>query len=397
MKIVHIYSSNRGSIGKIIADISKTLEQYSDIECYALLADCFGERPDNYVIFSKRGINKFNRILGRLTGFNNCFAVFTTRKLIRYLDQLQPEVIHLHNLHDGYVNLKILFNYLAKTNKPVVWTLHDCWAFTGKCPYFGISHCEKWKNGCFHCPTYKQYPKSEFDRTKYLYNLKKRLFTSMKKMALVTPSLWLADCVGQSYLQNIPVQVIYNGIDLEVFHPVESNIREKYGLIGKEIILGVAAPFDYRKGSHIFERLAKELPADKYVVVMIGLDEKQIANMPDNIIKIHRTSNQQELAEWYTSADVFVNPTYEEVLGMTNIEAMACGTPVITFSSGGSPETITEKTGFVVERDDYMSLYELLLSKKYLVISSDACIERAGKFRKENMTNEYIKLYESLS
>lgn len=393
MKIVHIYSSNRGSIGKIIADIFKTLEKDSNIECYALLADSAGKHPDNYIIFSKPIINKLNRILGRLTGFNNCFAIFTTRKLIRYLDQLQPDVIHLHNLHDGYVNLKILFDYLAKTDKPVVWTLHDCWAFTGKCPYFDITRCEKWKTGCFHCSAYKQYPKSEFDRTKYLYNLKKRLFTSVKKMVLVTPSQWLAGCVGQSYLQNIPVQVIHNGIDVGVFQPVESNLRGKYGLIGKEIILGVAAPFDRRKGIHIFERLARELPEDKYAIVMIGLSEEQIKALPESIVKIQRTENQNELAAWYSAADVFLNPTLEEVFGVVNVESLACGTPVITFKTGGSPESLTEGTGIVIEKNNYAALLQVLLEQKYKALDTNCCIERAQMFTKEKMAKQYRKLY----
>lgn len=397
MKIVQIHSGTLGSIGTIIADISSELTD-KNIENYAVLADCsYQQKPDNYIIFSNQKRNKFNRLMGQLTGYTNCFSFKATRTLIKELERIQPDIIHLHNLHDGYINTKKLFHYLASCDKKVVWTLHDGWAFTGKCPYFDVSECEKWKTECGKCPVYKNYPKAEFDRTKYLYHLKKNAFTSVKNLHLVTPSQWLYDRVKESFLRDLPISVIYNGININVFQPKTSNLREKYNLGNKQIILGVAAPFDSRKGVHIFERLANELPADEYAIVMIGLDKKQIENMPDSIVKIHRTSNQQELAEWYTVANIFLNPTYEEVLGMTNLEAMACGTPVITFNSGGSPETITEKTGFVFKRDDYIGVYELLLSKKYVGICSDACIERAKKFTKKDMASSYIKLYKSLS
>ena len=393
MKIVQIHTGTLGSIGKIVADISMTLSK-NGIDNYAVLADCNGEKPDNYVLFSNRRINKANRILGRITGFNNCFAYGATRNLISKLEEIQPDVIHLHNLHDGYVNIKILFEYLSKSGKAVIWTFHDCWPFTGRCPYFEIAGCNKWKTGCYSCPTYRQYPKAEFDRSSYLYNLKKSSFLSLQRFTIVTPSKWLAAKVSESFFESVPVKVIYNGINTEVFHATESNIRVKYGLENRQIVLGVAAPFDYRKGVHVFERLSKDLPPDKYVIVMIGLSEEQVSSLPDGIIKLTRTSDQSELAAWYTAADVFVNPTLEEVLGMTNIEALSCGTPVITFQTGGSPETISSKTGIVVERDNYSELLQILLEEKYRDIKPEDCIKRANVFTKEKMTQEYVKLYE---
>lgn len=393
MKIAQIHTGTLGSIGKIVADISMTLTR-NGIENYAVLADCNGEKPDNYVIFSNRRRNKVNRILGRITGFNNCFAYRATRNLISELEKIQPDVIHLHNLHDGYVNIKILFDYLSKSGKVVIWTFHDCWPFTGRCPYFELAGCNKWKTNCYSCPTYRQYPKAMFDRSSYLYNLKKSSFLSLQKLTVVTPSKWLASKVGESFFKSVPVSVIYNGINTEVFHVTESNIRAKYGLENRQIVLGVASPFDYRKGVHIFERLSKDLPPDKFAIVMIGLSEEQVSSIPDGILKLTRTSDQSELAAWYTVADVFVNPTLEEVLGMTNIEALACGTPVVTFRSGGSPETISSNTGIVVERNNYSGLLQILLEEKYRDIKPEDCIMRANAFTKEKMTQEYVKLYE---
>lgn len=395
MKIIHINSGNTGSIGKIIKDINSGLKK-KGIECGGVFAYTYNDNTPNYYQIASRYENKINRWMSCFTGYCNCFAKHATRKLIAYLEKEKPDIIHLHNLHGDYINIHQMFSYLSQVGIPVVWTLHDCWAFTGKCPYFDQSGCQKWRTECGDCPVYRQYPRAKFDRSKYLFHLKKQAFTSVKKLQLVTPSQWLANCVKESFLKDVPVKVIHNGINLNIFQPQDNNLRERYHIGDRQIILGVAAPFDGRKGVHIFERLARELPFDEYVVVMIGLDETQMQTMPDNIIKIQRTNNQQELAAWYTVADVFLNATYEDNFPTTNIEALACGTPVITFKTGGSPESINELTGIVVEKDDYDTLYDALVLKRYKVFKSDNCIERARVFTKEKMSEEYVNLYSLL-
>lgn len=395
MKVVQIHSGTLGSIGKIIADLSATLDM-RNIENYALLADCSRvPKPDNYLVFSSFGRSKVNRLLGRFTGFNNCFSFTATRNLIAELQRIRPDIIHLHNLHDGYVNTRMLFQYLSRCGATVVWTLHDCWSFTGKCPHFAVSGCQKWKTECGGCPVLREYPKAELDRTRYLFRLKKKAFHSVERLHLVAPSRWLADRVGESFLKDIPVSVINNGINPAVFHPEKSDLRERYHLEGKQIILGVAAPFTEKKGARIFERLAGELP-EQYALVMIGLDDAQISSMPENIVRIRRTANQQELAQWYTATDVFVNPTYEDVLPTTSIEAQACGTPVIAFDSGGSRETFSTDTGILIERGNYEAMKRAIVEGDYRRLSPEDCVQWAKRFDKERMAAEYVALYRAL-
>lgn len=396
MRVVQINNGNIGSIGNIMKDISCVLTD-NNIETYLMLAAPTQPVADNTIQFSSANQNRISRMLGRVTGFSGCFAYTQTYRLLRKLEQLHPDVVHLHNLHDGYVNLNMLFEYLKRHHISVVWTLHDCWAFTGKCPYFEITACDKWIEGCYSCPSLGEYPKAFFDRTAYLYNKKRELFTSLDNLTLVTPSEWLRNCVRKSYLSGIPVYTIYNGVDHKVFHYRENDFRERYGIANKEIILGCASPFNHRKGIDIFVRMAQDLDENKYVIVLIGLDDEQISVLPDKMIKIHRTNNREELAMWYSEADVFVNPTREEVLGMTNIEAMSCGTPVVTFRTGGSTETVDKDSGIVIDKDDYNSLLECLNRKEYKRFNPDACIRRASEFSKEKMGEEYLRLYRLVS
>lgn len=332
-------------------------------------------------------------VLARLTGFNGCFTYFATKRLISKLKRIQPDIIHLHNLHFWSINLPLLFSYIKKHKIKTVWTLHDCWAFTGQCPHFAMAKCDKWKTGCGNCPQYRCYPESYVDRTKTMYKLKKKWFTGVSDMTIVTPSQWLCDLVKQSYLKDYPVKVINNGIDLNVFKPTESDFRAKYGLEDKYIVLGVASPWSERKGLDVFIELAKRLD-DKYKIVLVGLSKEQNEGMPKNIIGIERTHNQTELAEIYSAADVFANPTREETFPTVNIESIACGTPVVTFDTGGSAEILDATCGSVVDCDDITALQSevenICVGKLY---GSDACINRAGYFDKNEKFMEYVKIY----
>ena len=326
-------------------------------------------------------------------GFN---SYFNTRKLIKKIKLFKPDIVQLHNLHGHNCNLSLLFKYFKKVNQKVVWTFHDCWAFTAYCCNFSMINCDKWENGCYRCPQKRQYS-WVFDRSKSIYKRKKRVLTGLD-LTIVTPSKWLAGLVKQSFLSDYPVKVINNGIDLTVFKPTESNFREKYNIGNKFIVLGVAFGWGKRKGLDVFIDLSKRLDNEKYQIVLVGTDDTIDKQLPKNIISIHRTQNQTELAEIYTAADLLVNPTREEVLGMVNIEANACGTPVLTFRTGGSPECINEQSGSVVDYDDIAALEsEVKRICETSPFNKEDCIESAKKFDENERFLKYIKLYNELN
>ncbi len=400
MKTVLINSCNFGSTGNIMLEIAETAENggYTAAVCYPQSRDNSRKQKEKDFIIGTRFSRNIHLQLAGITGLNGCFSYFSTLKLLKKLDKLKPDIIHLHNLHNCYINLSLLFKYIKKHNIKTVWTLHDCWAFTGHCPHFDMIGCDKWKTGCYSCPQYKEYPKSLFDNSKYMYRLKKKWFTDIKDMTIVTPSEWLASLVKESYLKDYPVKVINNGIDLNVFKPTESDFREKYALENKYIVLGVAFGWGKRKGLDVFIELAKRLDKGKYKIVLVGTDDNIDKLLPDNIISIHRTQNQTELAEIYTAADVFANPTREENYPTVNMESVACGTPVVTFNTGGSPEMLDETCGAAVAKDDNDAMYNEIIriceAKPY---SMEACIKKAKGFDKNEKFGEYIRLYEVLN
>ena len=262
-----------------------------------------------------------------------------TRELVERITDYQPDIIHLHNIHGYFCNFKVLFEYLDSVDTPVVWTLHDCWPFTGRCFHFVGVDCYKWKTECHDCHAEPGYTVSKYyDRSEELYFLKKRLFSSVKNLTLVPVSDWQASFLKDSFLKDCNVHTIHNGVDIDKFRPMDGNrIRDKHKLDGKFVILGVASPWNTRKGLDDFYRLRTML-SDEFAIVMVGLKPKQIEKLPEGIIGIARTESQQELAEYYSMADVFVNLTYLDTFPTVNLEALACGTPVITYRTGGSPE-----------------------------------------------------------
>lgn len=322
-----------------------------------------------------------------------------TKKFIKQIDELKPDIIHLHNIHGYYLNYRILFEYLQGLSIPVVWTLHDFWAVTGHCGHFIQANCNKWKTGCYDCPQSKtEYPTSLFsDRSKNNYLEKRELFTSLKNLSIVTVSQWVKNMIDESFFKDIPSQVIYNGLDLNIFQPTKSSLKNKLGIPDdKPIVLGVASVWAEHRGLKHFVELSKD---NTYQIVLIGIKDNQRESLPSNIITIPRTSDQKELAEYYSIADVYANPTYLETLSMTNIEAQACGTPVVTFRSGGAPETVAESTGIVVEQGNESAMHEAILQliregkNKY----SEACVRRASDlFDMHDRYNDYFALYQNL-
>lgn len=404
MKVLSINAVLTGSTGNIMNSLSKCLREQNG-DAYMLYTPIYtqksmvGLRSElKCVCVGNYYENFIHAMLGQITGLNGLFSWFGSRKLIKECKKFSPDIIHLHVLHAFCFCLPKLFRYIKKHNIPVVWTFHDCWAFTGHCPHFIEVKCDRWKNGCGKCPQLSCYPKSRVDASALSYKLKKKWFTGIQNLTIVTPSEWLKSLVKQSFLKDYPIKVINNGIDLDVFKPTENNFREKYGVPkGKKIILGVASAWGVKKGIDVFIELSKHLDKKEYQIVLVGTNELIDNTLPENIISIHRTNNQKELAEIYTAADLFVNPTREDTFPTVNIEALACGTSVLTFETGGSPEIVDEKCGLVVPCDDVDAMEkEIIRICKERPYSQEDCIERAKKFDMKERFEEYIELYEQI-
>lgn len=321
-----------------------------------------------------------------------------TKRLVERIKEIKPDIIHLHNIHGYYLNYKVLFENLATIDTPIVWTLHDCWTMTGHCAHFDAAGCDKWKKGCYKCPLKDEYPKSILlDRSARNYALKRRLFSSLKNVTIVPVSQWLGDITRESYLGQHNVHVINNGIDINIFKPIECpTLRNALNIGNSKVLLGVATAWHNEKGLREFIELSK-LPG--YKVIMVGVPQEIKAILPKEIIAIERTNDQKELAEYYSLADVLVNPTYNDSFPTVNLEALACGTPVITYRTGGSPESVTPETGIVVDKGNFNELAKAIetICNKGKEHYSAACRKRAVTlYNKDDRFNEYIELYNTL-
>ena len=330
-------------------------------------------------------------LLTRLIGFQGLFSYFGTKQLVQELKKFQPDIIHLHNIHGSSTCLPVLFRYIRQNNIQTVWTLHDCWSMTGQCPYFTVAKCEKWKKGCYDCP--QRTAQLPVDCSAWMWKRKKQWFTSVPSMMIVTPSEWLAGLCRESYLSNYPITVIHNGINLSAFKPsvgVNTIKKRKY------LVLGVAMKWGYRKGLDIMLELRRKLNSE-YQILLVGVNEALRSTLPDGVDSITRTDNQEQLAQIYSAADVFVNPTREDNFPTTNIEAIASGTPVITCKVGGSAEMIDDSCGKAVEPGDVESLANEIVrvctTKPY---TQEACVAHSKEFDMNKKFREYVLLYESL-
>lgn len=390
---------NSGSTGRIAEEIGQTAIA-AGWESY--IAYGRNERPSSSKLI-RIGNDKNIKLHGlqtRLFDRHGLGSKDATTAFIRKVEDIKPDIVHLHNIHGYYINMEVLFLYLKKVNIPVIWTFHDCWPITGHCSYFSFVGCEKWKSQCFECPQKRGYPASYFiDRSRKNFILKKELFNSLSNLTLVPVSQWLSGILKESFLQNYPIKVINNGINTEVFKPsLSSDFRNKYGLEDKFIMIGVATSWGERKGLKDYIELSKILESE-FQIVLVGLNKKQIEQLPNNILGIERTDNVGELADIYSSADLVLNLSYEETFGLTTVEGFACGTPGIVYNATASPELIDVSTGIVVEQGNINKLTEAIYSikKKGKEYYSEACVNRAYRlYKKEDRYKEYIDLYESL-
>ena len=384
MKVLMINTvCGTGSTGRICTDIANILKERGG-DCLICYGRGSGIGFDNtYKIGYKISVN-LHALKTRITDKHGLGSKFDTKKLIKKIQEYDPDIIHLHNIHGYYLNYKMLFEFLANYNKPIVWTLHDFWPFTGHCAYFDFIQCDKWKNLCNKCQLKNDYPASKLiSSAKHNFLQKKASFTSVKNMTIVTPSNWLKRLIKQSFLSSYPVAVINNGIDTNVFKHTESNLREVFGLNNKFIILAVANIWNARKGIDDIIKLA-DLLDDNEVIVIVGKVLNEVNHK--KILFIERTSDVWELAKLYTIADVVINPTYEDNYPTINLEAQACGTPVITYATGGSVESVVSDN--IVEKSDYKALYKKIKTMNNSINKIKDRVE---------MVNDYLILYENYS
>jgi len=398
MKVLQINTVYKtASTGHITANIDNVLQQH---EIESFIAYGRGNHKKDNLIKIGNSLDMYLHIAGtRVFDKHGLYSKSVTKEFIEKIKDKNFDIIHLHNIHGYYLNYEILFDYLKVSGAKVVWTLHDSWPYTGHCAYYDYIGCNKFMSECNRCPLKNIYPASYFfDNSKDNFYRKKRSFTSLDSMTIITPSKWLANEVKKSFLSKYDIKVINNGIDLNIFRPIKSDIKSRLGIEGKMLILGVANIWDNRKGLEYFIKLSKILSKDE-VIVLVGLNDKQLKNLPSNIIGIKRTNSQEELAKLYTAADFFVNFTLEDNFPTTNLEALACGTRVLTFDSGGSGESVDKNVGKVFKKGDYTSIYRYIKAKKEEKLDKicSECVEKAKKlYNKDDRFLDYLALYKKL-
>ena len=395
MKVLHINTtSNWGSTGRIAEEIGQYVRK-SGGENYIIYGRYCNPSVSQAIKIGNKLDFYSHAIQTRILDNHGLASNIMTYKIVNIIMQINPDIINLHNIHGYYLNYKILFHFLSNFNIPVVWTLHDCWAYTGHCVHYSYIKCYRWQTGCHHCPQKNRYPSSWFiDRSKQNYIDKKNVFTSLKNMVIVPVSNWLEGEVKKSFLNKYPIKVIHNGIDLKTFYP-HKVLKKDLGLNDNFLILGVANKWDERKGINDFIHLRKILPQE-YNIILIGLSQKQIDELPIGITGIKRTNNIKELAIFYSIANVYINFSVEETFGMTTCESIACGTPVIVYNSTACPEIVSSDTGYVVNPGNFEKIIKIIKEiknkgkKQYL----NACRQRAIQyFNKEDAYNKYLSLY----
>lgn len=404
MKVLQITSHyDQGGAGRIAACLHRQLLS-EGIESVVVYGRGKETTDTGVVKFDKEYEIYLSALLSRLTGLNGWWNLRGTKRLIRQLEECRPDIIHIHALHGYYVNFPKLWKYIGEKQIPVVWTFHDCHAFTGNCGYF--FECDRWKNGCGHCPALRGYPASQwFDFTRWMWKRKKKLFTAGDKMILVSPSDWLTECAKKSFFQKYSCVTIHNGIDtVNTFRPLDQDtMKEKYGYQADKIVLGIAVGYkDPRKGAKYIIQMAKDLGKEAKVI-LIGWEECNNSMLQgcDNIITLPAVNDSRMLAEYYSMADVFVLPSLAENYATTALEAMACGTAVVGFQTGGIPEQLADGRGIAVKAGDQEAFTEAVRR----VLREPECVLHgetlAAVVRKENsiekMTAEYRKVYQRVS
>ncbi len=397
MKIIQINSvEGVGSTGRIASGIQRVAinNGHEFINAYGRESN---QNNNNIKIGERSDIYK-HVMMTRVFDRHGLGSKKATIKFIEDIKKENPDIIHLQNLHGYYINIQILFCFLKNYNKPVVWSLHDCWSFTGHCSHFEYKNCQKWKESCYKCPEKKSYPKSYIlDNSNLNFKDKKKIFNGVSNLTIVTGSKWLDNNLNYSFLKDYNRVNIPTGIDLNLFFPRNTSIKKQFGIENKFLIVGVASTWGERKGLDQFIKLSQKIQDDE-VILLVGVNKKEKSILPSNIIAVEKTSSIDELANIYSSADVFVNPTLEDTFPTTNLEAQACGTPVITYNTGGSPESVPADCGYITKKLDVDELYAHIskikkdTKEKYFL----SCIENAKKYDMNVIYKKYLNLYEEI-
>lgn len=398
MKLVQINcNQNVGSTGKIAEQIGE-LAIARGWKSYIVSGRQTNTSKSHSIRINNRLELLWHIFFNHFADMDGLCSYFATKRLVKKLKKISPDIVHLHVIHESYINYPVLFKYLKEANIPVVWTFHDCWALTGHCPYFDYIGCDKWKTECHNCPCPKNLKKLElFIRARSNHQLKKQYFASLNKLTIVPVSDWLEGLVRQSFLSSKNICTIKNGIDLDVFKPRTSCLRDTLSIGKKFVILGVANEWGSRKGYGDFVEIASRCP--EWIFIMIGNRDGLSDKLPQNIITIPFTSGQIELSEYYSISNVFLNTTYEDTYPTVNLESIACGTPVLTYRTGGSPESITKETGVVIKQGDIIGAIEAL--KNIEKIGKDDYSVKCRKYAEDNFSNkekfhQYIELYKEI-
>ncbi len=378
------------STGRICTDLATALEAQGHEVKIAYGREEVPERFQKYAVRIGTDLDvKIHGIKTRLLDGCGFGSKKATEKFIEWVKEYDPDVIHLHNIHGYYINIEVLFNYLLTCDKKIIWTLHDCWAFTGHTAYCDVANCERWITGCHECPLKHEYPASYVDRSKSNWVKKKNLMDGIPNLTIVTPSEWLAGLVRKSFLAQYPVTIIHNGIDTSQFYPMENDTREFFGIGDKFMLLGVSTSWDEMKGFSDYLKMADML-GDEYQVVLVGLTKEQKEKLPRNVIGIERTNSVKELAQLYTAADLFLNLSYCENYPTVNLEAIACGTPVLTYRTGGSPETVIDNCGTVVPKGELKSVIRIITNRQ---IQLNIQLNNRSQMDKSTADDRYLNLY----
>lgn len=397
-KLVQINTVFYASTGRIMADIQK----YAELQGYDTIS-FVGRGPASKGIKGKVFGNPISFwshvILTTVFDAQGYGSYFATKKLIRWLREEKPDIIHMHNLHGYYLHIPTLCRYLKEEYKgKVFWTFHDCWPVTGHCAYFTAANCDKWKIACGKCPKKTEYPISFFfDGSRRNFRMKRKWFTDIPNLTILAPSEWIKDIVKESFLKGRRIEVVHNGIELKVFYPQnDESVWKKYNIPSdRKILLGVANIWDKRKGLDDFLLIARILP-DEYHIVLVGLTKRQMKKLPGNITGIERTSDIIELVKIYSGASIFINPSLEESFSLVTVEAMACGTPAIVLDTSAVKELVDEKSGLVLKQhqpQDYIKAIQLIMDKK---LRTDDIRARAEKFDKDRQVARIIELYKTV-
>ena len=380
-------TANWGSTGKIAEAIGKSAINYG-WDSYIAYGRYCNNSASKLVRIGMKWNTYVHYLYDRLLDKEGRGSATATKTLIEKIKEIKPDVIQLHNIHDHYLNYPLLFRFLNQTDIKVVWTFHDCWAFTGHCYHFIEQNCIKWKTECGHCIRRNKY----VDRSYENFLIKKTLFSINRNLTIVSCSRWMANFVKESFLKDKHVQVIHNGIDLELFKIMPEIKRRN----GKFRIIAVSNVWQPYKGVYDLFKL-REMLGSEYEITIVGLSKEQLRKLPLGIRGIQRTQNVQELVRLYNESDILVNPTYADTFPTVNLEALACGIPIITYKTGGSPEAVDEKTGIVVEQGNVNALATAIQQKKDHPLSAIDCRKRAEEyFDKNKCFEKYIELYERL-